>query len=75
MEETTPLPKDLEGMEINYDAQFLKNHGFELLPGKGSRKYKYLVINHNDKDAKLYFSGLDQAYEAVRMFYLPKVGS
>jgi hypothetical protein len=59
-------------MEINYKAQFLDENGFELLPGKGFRKYNCLVINHNDKDAKLYFTDLDQAYEVIKKFYLPK---
>jgi hypothetical protein len=59
-------------MEINYKAQILNENGFELLPGEGLRKYNYLVINHNDKDAKLYFTDLDQAYEVIKRFYLPK---
>jgi hypothetical protein len=59
-------------MEINDKARILNENGFELLPGEGSRKYNYLVINHNDKDAKLYFTDLDQAYEVIKRFYLPK---
>ena len=59
-------------MNNNDKVLFLEQYGFEVRPEAGSRCYPYLVIDHNQNGEKLYFSNLDQAFEVIKRYYLPK---
>ena len=59
-------------MKNNDKVSFLEQHGFEARPGAGRRCYPYLVIDHNQNSDKLYFNNVDQAYEIIRQWYVPK---
>ena len=59
-------------MNNNDKVLFLEQYGFEVRPEAGSRCYTYLVIDHNQNSDKLYFNNVDQAYEIIRQWYVPK---
>ena len=59
-------------MKSDSKRLFLEQYGFEVRPDAGSRCYPYLVIDHNQNSEKLYFSNVEQAYEVIKRYYLPK---